>query len=292
MFGQASTTRNAGKNPSRGKGSRGGFALNARGACAGAFTLVEVLLVISLIGLLMYFVVPVFTGELERRRLTDSVDRMRNMVALTRAHAMNDGKRYRIRWEDQDMYDEAEENNTTLQPIIEVEDKPIEEPANFTPVKDLWSQAEVLHEGIQCVEVRLGKPKTPEQELREREQEERYDELASRVDDMFEEDDKLEDMFEDMDVDEAGTEEEKDPVRPAIVFEPDGTVEWATIFLTNGEETDEGELQTWEILIDARTGKIGWRRTLTEAEYEEQLAEREEIQEERKIVRGREAGAR
>lgn len=255
------------------------------------FTLVEVLIVIILIGLLAWFVVPVFTGELERRRLSGSIDQLQNLIALTRAHAMNDGKRYRIRWPEGELYEQAEETEETLQPIIEVEKDPIEEPGVFTEVKELWARVEPLFDGVQCSEVRLGRPKTPEEELRERQEQERLEEVASGLDAMFEEDDKLDDMMGD-DVDETATEEEKDPNRPAVVFEADGTVEWATVFLTNGRENEDGELQTWEIRIDGRTGKVGWRRTMTETEYEEVLAEKEEEQEERKIVRGREAGAR
>ena len=94
--------------------------------------------------------------------------------------------------------------------------------------------------------------------------------------------------------DDLVTEYEHDPVHDELVevTKPDGTVEWATILLTNGEENEDGELQTWEVLIDGRTGNVAWRRTRTEAEHEEAIARAEEEKEERKIVRGREAGAR
>ncbi len=254
------------------------------------FTLVEVLLVIGLMAVLAWFVVPVFTGELERRRLQQSIDQLQTVIHLTRAHAMNDGKRYRIRWSEEEDYEEAEETGLTLQPVIEVEKDPIDEPGEFVEVQELWAIGDTLYAGIQCAEVRLGRP----QELEEEEEEEldRMDAIADGIDEMFdEEDDELDDLF-DEDPDEAATEEEKDPVRPAIVFEPDGTVEWATILLTNGTEDEEGELRTWEVQIDGRTGKVGWRRTPTEEEIEEAREVREEQKEEHKIVRGREAGAR
>ncbi len=254
----------------------------------GGFTLIELLIVIALVLVLAWFAVPVFTGELQRRRLKDSIDQMQSIIALTRAHAMNDGRRYRIRWPDEEAYEAAEENETTLQPIIEVEKDPINEPGEFSEVKELWAIGDTLYPGIQCTEVRLGRPKTPEQEAQEQE---RLDQIADGVSQMFEDDeDELEDMFDETPED-ALSEEEKDPIRPAIVFEPDGTAEWATIFLTNGEENEDEELRTWEIVIDGRTGKVAWRRTPTEQEIEDAIAEREEEEEEHKIVRGREAGA-
>ena len=259
----------------------------ARGACG--FTLIELLIVIAVLLVLSWFVVPVFTGELERRRLHDSIDQMRTVIALTRAHAMNDGKRYRIRWPDLDAYEEAEERELTLQPVIEVEADPFDEPGVFTEVTELWAVGDTLYKGVQCTQILLGRPKTMEEELAE--EEDRLDHVADGIDEMFEEEEELDEMFDES-MEEAGTEEEKDPNRPAIVFEPDGTAEWARVFLSNGTLNDDGELETWEILIDGRTGKVGWKRTLTETEYEEALAVKEEEKEERTIVRGREAGAR
>jgi len=247
-----------------------------------------VLIVIGLVLVLAWFVVPVFTGELKRRRLVDSIDQLQSVVRLTRAHAMNDGKRYRIRWPDEEAYETAEETGETLQPIIEVEKDSIREPGEFTECTELWALGDTLYEGIQCAEVRLGRPKTIEDEMREEEEE--LEHIADGVEEMFEEDDGLEDLF-DGSADETGTGEEEDPNRPAVVFEADGTVEWATILLTDGTENEDGELQTWEVIVDGRTGKVGWRRTMTEYEFEEALAEREEQEEQHKIVRGREAGA-
>jgi prepilin-type N-terminal cleavage/methylation domain-containing protein len=252
------------------------------------FTLLELLIVIGLVLLLASMVVPVFTGEIARRRLADSIGQMQSLVQLTRAHAMNDGKRYRIRWPEEDAYKEAEEKSETLQPIVEVEADPIGQPGVFTEVKDLWVQGDTLHSGIQCVRVELGQqepndPNDPNQsdEMRQ---------IASGVDQMFDDKSELEDMFE-QDMDEAGSEEEKDPVRPAIVFETDGTAEWARIYLTNGDAGEDGEPQTWEIAIDGRTGSVGWRKSLSESEAQEMVAQAEANQEEHKIVRGREIGA-
>jgi prepilin-type N-terminal cleavage/methylation domain-containing protein len=268
-------------------GRRGGV-----GSLRPGFTLVEVLLVVGVILILAWFVVPVFTGELKRRRLEYSIDQMQTMIRLTRAQAMNDGKRYRIRWPEEEAYEQADERGVTLQPMVEVEKDPIEEPGEFTEVKAIWARGVTLHDGIQCTEVRLGRPKSAEDLLREEEEEERLEHIADGIEEMFnEEEDPFEDMFG-QGPDDVGSEEDEDPIRPPIVFEPDGTAQWAVILLTNGEEDEEGELRTWEVIIDGRTGEVGSRRTRTEAEVEESLAQLREDKEEKKIVRGREAGAK
>jgi len=248
----------------------------------------EFLIVVCLILLLASFVVPVFTGELERRRLEDSISQLQSLIQLTRAHAMNDGKRHRIRWLDEQAYQEAEEKGLTLQPVVEVEEDPIGQPGVFTEVKALWAIGETLHSGIQCLKVVLGRREPNEPNWA---QEDEMARIADGIEQMFDEKSGVEEMFEE-DMVTSGTEEEQDPNRPAIVFETDGTSEWATIFLTNGTENAEGELQTWEVYIDGRTGSVGWRRTPTEAEAEEAIAQAEQEKEERKIVRGRELGAK
>ncbi len=251
------------------------------------FTLIELLIVIALVLILSTLAIPVFTGEMKQRRIDDSISQMRSLIQMTRAHAMNDGKRYRIRWADESAYKEAEEKETTLQPIVEVEEDPLGQPGVFTPVKGLWAYGETLREGMQCLKVVLGRPEPNEPN----ELEDEMRQIANGISQMFDEESETEEMFEE-DMTNAGTEEEKDLVRPAVVFETDGTAEWATIYLTDGTENEDGEFQTWEISIDGRTGAVGWRRTPTESEREEIAAEYEANKEEHKIVRGREIGAR
>lgn len=274
--------------------SRLGIAVGRRGPGTrrAAFSLVELLLVIALMLILAWFVVPVFTGELDRRHLEYSIDQVQSLLRSTRAQAMNDGKRYRICWPDEDAYEQTEENGKTLQPVLEVEADPIDEPGVFTEVKAVWARGDTLYEGIQCKEVRIGRPTLPEEEELQEELDSRFDQIADGIEEMFEEEeDPFDEMFGD-DPDEIGSEEDEDAVRPPIVFEPDGTVEWATIFLTNGEEDEEGELLTWEIVVDGRTGSVGYRRTPSEAQIEEMVAQKQEEREQKTIVRGREVGAR
>jgi prepilin-type N-terminal cleavage/methylation domain-containing protein len=257
-----------------------------------AFTLLELLIVIALMVVLAWFVVPVFTGELDRRRLDDSISQVQSLVLLTRAHAMNDGKRYRIRWPDEANYAEAEEKGTTLQPIVEVENDPIEQPGIFTPVEELWATGETLHPGIQCLKVVLGRNQPDPNQLAATDTgQTAMSEIENGAAEMFEEESEIDKMFEE-DITKSGTVEEIDPNRPPVTFEADGTTDWGTIYLTNGTQNEDGEPQTWEIYIDGRTGNVGWRRTLSEAEREQALSDAEDQKQEHKIVRGRELGAR
>ena len=61
-----------------------------------AFTLLEVLLVIALLGFLASFLWPVFGDVANSRQLDESVERMKSLVAMCRAQAMNESCCYRL----------------------------------------------------------------------------------------------------------------------------------------------------------------------------------------------------
>ena len=61
-----------------------------------AFTLLEVLLVISLLGFLASFLWPVFGDAANSHQLDESVQRMKSLVAMCRAQAMNESRCYRL----------------------------------------------------------------------------------------------------------------------------------------------------------------------------------------------------
>ncbi len=62
-----------------------------------AFTLIELLLVLVLLGTLFALAVPEFTRTAEAERLQQSAERIRGLVARCRAEAMNQTVRYRVR---------------------------------------------------------------------------------------------------------------------------------------------------------------------------------------------------
>lgn len=206
------------------------------------FTLIEIVLVVALLATLAAFTMPNLLRQIEAQRLPTSARQMRALLTLVRANAMFDGKRYRIRFPEEDEIDSEGEDR---QPLIEREDDPFREPWVFNLVTAPWTQGETLLRGIWCAEVRLGRPtldKLEEQLIGESIEEE----LEASADDY-----------------EVGF--------PPLIIESDGTCEWVTFLVTDApRDTDESELENYtriEVIMDGLTGLIWLQRPL----YEEEL---------------------
>ncbi len=216
------------------------------------FTLLEVLLVIGVLTLLSAMVVPNLLGQLIGQRLPRSAKQLRSLVQLTRANAMLDGKRYRLRFPREE---ELDSEDTEVQPIIECEEEPFLAPGVYVPVEAPWAQGETLLRNVWCVKVRLGKP-TVEELLRN------FDEVAADLDEEALEEDPFYQEFI----------EEFEPQYPPLVFEPDGTSEWATFVLTKApRDTDPEELANHkriEVIFDGLTGLAWLQRPFYEEELE------------------------
>lgn len=63
---------------------------------ANAFTLLEILIVIALLGILVAMVWPDFAQARKSEELDESVRRMKTLVQMCRARSMNEARRYRI----------------------------------------------------------------------------------------------------------------------------------------------------------------------------------------------------
>lgn len=61
-----------------------------------AYTLLEVLLVVALIGMLAAFTWPNFANSLESEQLDQSVRRIQSLVQMARAQAMNEAREYQL----------------------------------------------------------------------------------------------------------------------------------------------------------------------------------------------------
>ena len=107
-----------------------------RPAARPAYTLLELMLVLSLLVVLAFFIVPNFQSPIERSHLPESGERFRSFITLTRANAMLDGLRYRMRFlsEADEQWDKLSEHER-LQPLIEFEADPIKQPWEFFAVK-------------------------------------------------------------------------------------------------------------------------------------------------------------
>ena len=214
-----------------------------------AFSLLEILLVTGVLAVLAAMIMPNLLTSLTKAQLPESARQMRALLQLTRAHAMLDGRRYRIRLP---RADEIDGQGETRQPVVEVEDEPLEKPDVFRPVLASWAQDATLKRNIRCARVRLGKP-TVEQLLGEVEtDEELEEELAEALEEAFEE------GF------------------PPLILEPDGTSEWATFLLTDApgeieyEELDpqSAEYEQIEVILDGLIGLVWLQRPLYEEELE------------------------
>lgn len=125
-----------------------------------AFTLIELVLTIALLGILAAFIYPNFKPEIQRRSLIESADRLRSMVLMCRARAMQDGVKYRISFPgtpdplDPHAEDRIDVPFETLQPNVEVQQDPLGNPDWFGGFEAGWKDINVMQEGSRCVAVR------------------------------------------------------------------------------------------------------------------------------------------
>lgn len=208
-----------------------------------AFTMVEVMLVAVLLAAVAALVLPSFFGEFQAAQLPTSARQMRSFVAMARAHAQFDGRRYRIRFPGEDE-DKADTLGSDRQPLVEREDDPIDEPGVFNLVTEPWAVGETLLAKVWCAEVRLGRP---------------------TVEMLLEERNAIEDAL-------TGAVEDFDPLRPPLIIEPDGTSDWATFVLTQAPRDIEfdalkDEVRI-EVIVDGETGIAWLQRPLYDEEVD------------------------
>lgn len=153
-----------------------------------ALTLIEVLLVISLLGLLAAFAWPSFGSAARTEQLDESARRIKSLIAMCRAQAMNDALRYRI--------------TIRLDGSIKLRRQfdPIEGPHVFVPVRANWNRLAFLLQEVWVESVAL-LPDGPPPIL---------------IDDEIEQFEDMEDDFEPLPI-----EDYDQPIH--ILFEPDGT---------------------------------------------------------------------
>jgi len=192
--------------------------------------LVEMVLVVALLTAISAMVIPAFLREIQQEELPSSAEQFRSLLSLMRAHAALDGKRYRIRFPDEEDRETVDDDQ---QPLIEREDDPIDEPEVFNRVTLPWAVGATLLGKVWCAEIRPGRPTAEDLQIRRNEIKEQ---LEKRQEDI-------------------------DPERPPLVVEVDGTSEWATFVLTEApRETDLDDLEehpTIEVILDGITG-LAW----------------------------------
>lgn len=221
---------------------------SGRGArSAPAYTLIEVVLVAGLLVILSALVMPRLSHLLTREELPGSARQLRSFLTLLRAHAAWDGKRYRIRFPEDE---EKDPIGGTRQPIIEREDDPLDYPEEFSLVTEPWAVGITLLRNVWVAEVRLGRPTIA---LLQRQRE-----LRSQIQDALEEE------FEDV--------EHFEVDRPPLIIEADGTGEWVVFVLTKAPRgTAVEELESYprlELIVDGLTGLAWMQRPFFDEELD------------------------
>jgi len=107
-----------------------------------AFSLLELLLVVALIGLLVLFAWPDYTGMEHSEKLRESGRRMSTLIAMCRAEAMNEACRYRV----------------IIRPDGSVKAKrqldPVLAPHAYVSIDDYWGESPLVGEiWVESVEV-------------------------------------------------------------------------------------------------------------------------------------------
>ena len=215
------------------------------------FSLLELMLVMGLISVMVGYVLPSFWNSLQAEALPNSAREFRALLYHVRARAMMEGRRYRIRFPDEDEFSDHPERR--VQPLIEREDEPMAEPGRYYEVNASWAREPVLRPRIRCVEFELGMPVLT--------LEQRGEEEAESVDEL----------------DEAPELDEKLLTGIRLVFEPDGSSDWATFTLAELDDIEEIEdldsAPLLNILLDGRTGQIWIQQPLLREEAELLLRE-------------------
>ncbi|MFQ5423307.1 MAG: Tfp pilus assembly protein FimT/FimU [Phycisphaerae bacterium] len=215
------------------------------------FTLIELAIALSLLVLLGTIAWPALRGRIKAAELPDSADRIRSMLFMVRSQAVMEHRRYRVRFEPE-----------AQQPIIEYEVDPIRDPGTWEPVRAGWVEDRMLLGDVQVHEVQLGRPiwTRPLSE---------NDQPGEQLDDPNSQEEPADSQLDEVLLTPSATamdDLEIDENRPPIVFEVDGSSDWAVLMLARVKPEDELEEETKQLwaVLDGRTGLAKIREKITE----------------------------
>lgn len=210
-----------------------------------AFTLIEVLVVIVLLALLAAFMFPDLQGDMRRRSLAESCDRLRSLINMTHARAMQDGMRYRIQFpgtpdpNDPQARKDMDVPLETQQPEMQRQADPLGNPDAYEGFDASWRPAQVLQPGTRCVAVLAGKPNfdiSPHSPIA-------GPQITEGITSMV-----------------------------PLVLNPDGTCDWVTFVITDlppeTEMNEEVAPRILNVIVDGRTGQVWVQRALRVREVE------------------------
>ncbi|HWL92875.1 MAG TPA: hypothetical protein VNT79_05020 [Phycisphaerae bacterium] len=207
---------------------------------------------------------PMLQNQIAASAMPESAARMRDTLFLVRSYAMIENRRVRIRFAPEEQF-----------PSIEIERDPIEHPGEWEAVDEAWVREPILLGDVQVHSIEAGRPIYLEPIS--------FDESTDQAEEDLEE--EQEDELEGGEDETTGfdatapsitmmnEEIELDEHRPMIIYESDGSTDWATMRLTEvplEKELTEEDNQLW-VVLDGRTGLAYIREQVTE----EQLADEE-----------------
>lgn len=97
-----------------------------------AFTMFEILLVIVILALLAMVTIPMFSGSYDAEHLPESSKRIRSLLSMARASAMNDALRYRVLFERDGTLSVSRQKDAITAPHI------------YVPVAQAWAELEFV----------------------------------------------------------------------------------------------------------------------------------------------------
>lgn len=108
-----------------------------------AFTLIELVLVIVIVGVIAVMAWPNVDRFADAEQLRESAQRLKSLVAMCRAEAMNQSRRYRLEFA----------SDGTLRTLAQRD--PLTAPHEYVPPPVDWAQREILQRGVRIEAVQL-----------------------------------------------------------------------------------------------------------------------------------------
>ncbi len=252
-----------------------------RGFQARAFTLLEVMIVLSLLVLMASIAWPLLETRITKAELPESAERLCSALMMLRSEAVMEHRRYRIRFLPTDSGENEDgEAVDWQQPCLEYEHDPIRNPGVFEPVPAGWAREQILLGDAQVHDVIMGRPAWTLPLATSEDPEELDEEEGELLEEESEEEKQERERF--LRSVPVGEDEEIDENRPTIVFESDGSADWVTLVVARvhpEEELEEETPQLW-VVLDGRTGLAYVREMITEEELEDTdlYVEREKLE--------------
>lgn len=222
-----------------------------------AFTLLEIVVTLGLLVLILALAWPIMQNQIAASALPESAARLRDTLFMARSHAMMENRRVRIRFAPNEQA-----------PYIEIELDPVRFPGEWEAIGAAWAREPLLLGDVQVVAIESGRPVYLKPVS--------FDESTDKTEKDAEEEAKLEKrsgMDNTTGLDTYGTavtmaneDIELDENRPLIIYEPNGSTDWATIKLAEiplDQELTEDDNQLW-VILDGRTGLAYVRDQVTE----------------------------